>query len=262
MSFAFGLELELLEKERAWKEKRAVYMKEYKRKNKEILKERYSEYNREYTKKNKGRWKKKAKKLIPGSPEHIKRKAQARKRHEKNKDKVNEARRIQRANLDPEVKLEMNRKSRKRANEKCKTDPALSAMKAIKTRILQVLNGKPKKQKTQVGRFQRYFGCSPEVFTAHIEGQFTDGMTWENRGTFWHLDHIVPFSLGGDNYDLLLKLNHYKNLQPLVVAENVRKGKMVPDIWPEGVPFTREELGLPSVPCPSPVSVLTVLVSV
>ena len=59
----------------------------------------------------------------------------------------------------------------------------------------------------------------------HIEKQFKDGMSWSNFGE-WHIDHIVPLS-SGKNQDEWVKLNHYKNLQPLWAKENLQKGARV-----------------------------------
>lgn len=57
----------------------------------------------------------------------------------------------------------------------------------------------------------------------HLELKFRDGMTWENYGTHWHVDHIKPLSL----FDLSKDFNQawdIKNLQPLTVKENLSKG--------------------------------------
>lgn len=59
----------------------------------------------------------------------------------------------------------------------------------------------------------------------HIEGQFKDGMSWSNYGE-WHIDHIIPLS-SGRNKEEYIKLNNYKNLQPLWAEENMRKGSKV-----------------------------------
>jgi len=34
-------------------------------------------------------------------------------------------------------------------------------------------------------------GCSWQELKLHIESQFVDGMSWENRSA-WHIDHIIP----------------------------------------------------------------------
>jgi hypothetical protein len=75
-------------------------------------------------------------------------------------------------------------------------------------------------QKKQSRTFQ-ILGCSPLDFKQHIESQFLPGMSWENRSE-WHLDHIIPVSLGKTK-EQILKLNHYTNLRPLWAKENIRK---------------------------------------
>lgn len=67
-----------------------------------------------------------------------------------------------------------------------------------------------------------YLGCTFEEFKKHIENQFKEGMSWENRN-LWHLDHIHPISLA-ESEEEIIKLNHYTNFQPLWAKENIRKG--------------------------------------
>jgi len=81
-------------------------------------------------------------------------------------------------------------------------------------------NGYTKKSKTY-----EYLGCTFIEFKAHLEKQFTDGMTWENQGQ-WHLDHIYPVSLAKDE-EHLIKLNHYTNFQPLWAVDNIKKGNKI-----------------------------------
>lgn len=78
-------------------------------------------------------------------------------------------------------------------------------------------------------RTEQYVGCSFEEAKRRIESQFTRGMTWENCGSFWHLDHIVPMS----SFDLSnlkdrILVNHISNLRPLRAKENIRKGNKIP----------------------------------
>lgn len=65
-------------------------------------------------------------------------------------------------------------------------------------------------------------GCSFEEFKIHLEKQFTNGMNWDNQGK-WHLDHIKPLSLAKTKEEVI-KLNHYKNFQPLWAEDNLKKG--------------------------------------
>jgi hypothetical protein len=79
-------------------------------------------------------------------------------------------------------------------------------------------------------RTEKYVGCSFEEARRRIESQFTRGMTWENYGSFWTLDHIVPLS----SFDLSdarqrMLVNHISNLRPLNAKENIRKGNKIPD---------------------------------
>jgi hypothetical protein len=79
-------------------------------------------------------------------------------------------------------------------------------------------------------RTEKYVGCSFEEAKCRIESQFTRGMTWENYGSFWTLDHIVPLS----SFDLTdarqrMIVNHISNLRPLNAKENIRKGNKIPD---------------------------------
>lgn len=66
--------------------------------------------------------------------------------------------------------------------------------------------------------------CSLEFFRSYIESQFVNGMTWENRGKLWEIDHIKPLS----KFDLRhesekLAAFHYSNHRPLLLTENRRK---------------------------------------
>jgi len=72
--------------------------------------------------------------------------------------------------------------------------------------------------------YLKVFGCNYKQLINFIERQFRKGMTWNNRGTVWHLDHVKP--LAGFN---LLDINelkeamHFSNLQPLAIEENLLK---------------------------------------
>lgn len=78
------------------------------------------------------------------------------------------------------------------------------------------------------GRTIEYLGCSMAEARRHIERQFKRGMRWENHGTVWHIDHIVPLS----RFDLtdrtqMLRANHFTNLQPMLAKENLQKGNRI-----------------------------------
>lgn len=69
-----------------------------------------------------------------------------------------------------------------------------------------------------------------EQLVEHLESQFDDKMTWDNYGTYWHVDHIYPQSkLPFDSLDHpnFLKCWALENLRPLEAKENIMKSDKV-----------------------------------
>lgn len=80
---------------------------------------------------------------------------------------------------------------------------------------------------------QEILGCSWAEFCAHIEGLFSEGMNWDNRG-LWHLDHRIPL-VAAKTEEELFKLAHYTNIQPLWAADNqTKKAKMPHEMVKKG----------------------------
>ena len=74
------------------------------------------------------------------------------------------------------------------------------------------------------GRSSVLFGCTPIALRAHISALFSEGMSWENYGT-WHVDHIQPCC----SFDLTDTAQrhacfNWSNLRPLWAKENIEKG--------------------------------------
>lgn len=74
-------------------------------------------------------------------------------------------------------------------------------------------------------RSEVMLGCTWKEFARHIEKQFLQGMTWENR-SLWHLDHITPISLAV-TLDDVIALSHFTNLRPLWAKDNIRKSNKI-----------------------------------
>lgn len=77
----------------------------------------------------------------------------------------------------------------------------------------------------------QYIGCSLEFLKKWFEFNFDDNMSWENRGIYWHIDHIRPC----DSYDLteqkeIYNCYHWKNLRPLEKYENLYKRNKIDTI--------------------------------
>lgn len=62
-------------------------------------------------------------------------------------------------------------------------------------------------------QFDKIFGIDVRGLVPYLEGQFVNGMTWDNYGE-WEVDHITPLK-EIEVFDDLVKLCHYSNLQPL-----------------------------------------------
>ena len=69
-------------------------------------------------------------------------------------------------------------------------------------------------------------GYTIEELMAHLEKQFTEGMTWENYGE-WHVDHIRPmssFKFESPEDSEFKECWKLENLQPLWWPDNLSKG--------------------------------------
>jgi hypothetical protein len=74
-----------------------------------------------------------------------------------------------------------------------------------------------------------YVGCTIDELRSYLEKQFTNNMSWENKGE-WHIDHIRPCaSFNLDNEIERHMCFHYTNLQPLWASENISKGSKYVD---------------------------------
>jgi HNH endonuclease len=127
-----------------------------------------------------------------------------------NKDKILKSSKLLRESYKPKRAI--------RRKERRKTDVIYGLVNDVRYRIWFYLKSHniTKKNKT----FE-IVGCSPKFLKEHLETQFTDGMTWDNRSE-WHIDHIIPLS-SAKTEDELYKLCHYENLQPLWAEDNLKK---------------------------------------
>lgn len=102
--------------------------------------------------------------------------------------------------------------------EKRKKDPLFKLKNDIRGIIGRCLRDN---RYTKHSKTHSILGCSFDQFFNHIEQQFVEGMSWDNRNQ-WHIDHIVPISFGINETEIIL-LNHYTNLKPLWAVDNIIK---------------------------------------
>lgn len=92
----------------------------------------------------------------------------------------------------------------------------------LRTRLNQAV-----KKDQKAGSAVRDLGCSIDFFKEYMAKQFKDGMTWENRGKVWEIDHIEPLcSFDLEDREEFLKVVHYTNLQPITLKDHKEKTKL------------------------------------
>lgn len=122
-------------------------------------------------------------------------------------------------------KYKIGIKNKKYMRNKRKNDLQFMISSNLRRRINRIANGMVKS-----GSSVRDLGCSISDFIYHIESRFENGMCWENYGTKWHFDHIVPLSF----FDLSIREEfliacNYKNIQPMWAEKNLHKHNSLPD---------------------------------
>jgi hypothetical protein len=144
--------------------------------------------------------------------------------YHKNGDKIRDYRNER--NQRPDVK----RKRADYAAKRLETDLGQLIKTKLRGRVYSAVRGTDKSARTM-----ELLGCSIEFFIHWLETQFTNGMSWENYGTWkvgepmkWHIDHIRPCA----SFDLTdpaqqRECFHWSNMQPLWAKDNYEKGDKV-----------------------------------
>jgi len=193
--------------EKEKKEKRKLYDKEYRKRNKERL----SKLKRKWAKENPDKVRDSRLRNIDSK------KISDKKYAYENKDKINEIKRNWAKNNPEKVKAS-NSKYHK---NKMLTDKLYKLKHLIGSIIRDSFRRK--------GCAKNYksvdiLGCSINDFKVYLESKFENWMTWENFGNpkdgifepnkTWDIDHIIPLKSALTEEDIIT-LNNYTNLQPL-----------------------------------------------
>lgn len=115
----------------------------------------------------------------------------------------------------------------KHERERREKDPNYRILTNLRKRIGLAVNSQNARK---LDRTLNLLGCDYEFFHQYLENQFRDGMTWENYGKVWQVDHIIPcaaFDLTKEEEQR--KCFHYTNLQPLLTEENYAKNDFLPN---------------------------------
>ena len=111
---------------------------------------------------------------------------------------------------------------RRKAYDKRRANPSLKLSDRMKNAIGKSLRG------GKAGRsWESIVGYTVDDLKTHLESQFTKGMTWDNYGSKWHIDHIRPisdFNFASAEDPEFLECWSLWNLQPLLSNRNLQKG--------------------------------------
>lgn len=118
------------------------------------------------------------------------------------------------------------KKSVKIAKAKRKlTDPGFKVQCNLRNRLKEIM-GKVKKGGTE--HRNNLTGCTTKQLAKHLESQFKRGMTWDNYGRYWHVDHILPCaSFDHTCHRQRAQCWHWTNLQPLEAKKNMNKSDSI-----------------------------------
>ena len=144
-------------------------------------------------------------------------------------------------------KTDKNKAKQKRANDKVMADPGKKLMKMMTNRISAQMAGRQNKSGT-LANFTSF--ASADEARVHFESTFKPGMTMDNYGTAWEIEHKIPKKwYNSSDEDDVRRCWNGRNLCALTPKENNDKRIRIPcenelhqigvDVWPKswnGVP--------------------------
>lgn len=130
---------------------------------------------------------------------------------------------------DPERKKELTRRWSKAARMAMK--PHHKAKENLRNRFRKRLK---QFNTTKSDSFSNMLGCKWSFFTAWVEKKWAKGMSWDNYGSEWHIDHIEPLAVfDAQDKEQMKRAWHYTNLRPLWARENRDKRDSIITHQPE-----------------------------
>lgn len=135
--------------------------------------------------------------------------------HKQNKEQIRARKREHAKNNRPAI----NKRRKREYHSKYNSDPLYKLTLLLRSRVMGALTGKDKSAKTK-----ELLGAPWVWVEAYLEELFQPGMSWENHGPVWHIDHIRPCaSFGLRDPEQQKMCFHWTNLQPLFALDNLRK---------------------------------------
>jgi len=110
--------------------------------------------------------------------------------------------------------------------ERRKTDVNYHITMNVRHRIWEIL----KKHGMRGDHKIEYLGIDIQTYKDWLEYQFDDEMSWNNYGTYWHIDHVRPcssFTFTSMKDSSVLECFNWKNTRPMVAKDNLAKGDKI-----------------------------------
>jgi hypothetical protein len=128
-----------------------------------------------------------------------------------------------RPKLTADEKRIRERERNRRKNQKRNHKPERKIVRNLRKRLRDFVHSSSVNRKDMIG-------CSPIQLRKHIESQWLKWMTWENYGTRWVIDHIIPCA----SFDLTKRSEvmicfNWQNLRPLCEIKNRIKSDTIED---------------------------------
>ncbi len=107
--------------------------------------------------------------------------------------------------------------------EKYKNDIESRLLQRYRTRVRECIKKKyyPKGKHFE---YDKLLGCSWDILALWLEYNMKPEMSWENYGTYWHVDHVRPCAkFDFANEEQRRKCFSWTNIAPLEAIENIKK---------------------------------------
>jgi len=105
-------------------------------------------------------------------------------------------------------------------------DPTYCIVTNVQCHIYETL----KKYGMQWDHKIKYLGINVQTFKDWLEYQFTDEMSWNNYGTYWHVDHVKPcasFTFESMRDPSIYEYFGWQNVKPMIITDNFTKGNEI-----------------------------------
>lgn len=147
---------------------------------------------------------------------------------EKNSEKIKEINKKCYVNGGAEKKKVYDKKrlshTRERDRKRYKEDLQYRLKKIIRSRIRKFVSERNESS-------SNILDCTLEFYLKYLEIQFDNNMSWENYGTYWNIDHIIPCATFDFTCDEQVKICfHWTNTKPMIKSLNESKQDTINEI--------------------------------